>query len=54
MQGKQPDTAVGGSISRNYALVNVIITADVQGMIHGGIIFCGVMFLIHVVYNEIS
>ena len=54
IQGKQPDTTVGGSISRNYALMNVIITANIQGMIHGGIIFFGVMFFIHMIYYEIS
>ena len=54
MQGKQPDTTVGGSIPGNYALMNVIIPANIQGMIHVGIIFFGVMYLIHMIYYEIS
>ena len=45
---------MGGSISRNYALMDVIITANIQGMIHGGIKFFGVMFFIHMIYYEIS
>ena len=54
MQGKQPDTTVGGSISRNYALMNVISPANIQGKIHMGIIFLGVMYFIHMIYYEIS
>ena len=34
--------------------MNVIITANIQSMIHGGIIFFGVMFFIHMIYYEIS
>ena len=54
IQGKQPDTTVRGSISRDYALMNEIIPANIQGMIHVGIIFFGVMYLIHMIYYEIS
>ena len=54
MKRKQPDTAVGCGIPRNYAFMDEIITANIQGMIHGGIIFFGVMYLIHMIYYEIS
>jgi hypothetical protein len=55
MKGKQPDTAVGGGIPRNYPFMDEIITANIQGMIHGRlVIFTGVMNLIHEMYHEWS
>jgi hypothetical protein len=53
MQGKQPDTAVGGGIPRDDAFMDKIITADIQGMIHGRlVIFTGIVKLIHKIYHE--
>ena len=47
MEGKQADTAVGGGIPRNYSFMNEIITAYIQGMIHGClVIFTEVIYLI--------
>ena len=55
MKGEQPDTAMGGGIPRNYAFMDEIITANIQGMIHGRlVIFTGVMNLIHKMYHECS
>ena len=53
MEGKDPDTAVGGGISRNYSFMNEIIIANIQGMIHGRLFkFSGVMNLIHIMDHE--
>src|SRR4030042_6732781 len=50
MKGKQPDTAVGCRISRNYSFMNEIITENIQGMIHRRLFkFTGVMNLIHII-----
>ena len=54
MKGKHPDTAVGGGISRNYAFMNEIIIANIEGMIHGGLfIFTGEMNFIHKINHEV-
>jgi hypothetical protein len=55
MEGKDPDAAMGGGISRNYTFMNEIITANIQGMIHGRLFKqTGVMNLIHIMDNEFS
>ena len=55
MKGKKPDTAVGCGVPRNYPFMEEIITANIQGMIHGRLfIFTGVMKLVHKMYLECS
>ena len=53
MQGKYPDTAVGRRIPGDYAFMNEIAVANMQGMIHGRhVIFPGVVKFIHIGYHE--
>lgn len=53
MKGKYPDTTVGGGIPRNYAFMNEIGTANIQGKIHGCLVkYGGVMKFIHTMYHE--
>ena len=55
MKREQPDAAVGGGIPRHYAFMDEIITANIQGMIHGRLVILnGVMNLIHKMYQECS
>ena len=55
MQGKHPDTAMGGGISRNYSFMNEISITNIQGMIHGRLIkYSGVMMFIHIIDHKFS
>lgn len=53
MKGKNPNTTVGGWISRNYSFMNKKITADIQCMVHGRLfVLTGEMNFIHIIYFE--
>ena len=54
MKGKYPDTAMRGGIPGNYPFMNVIVQANMEGMIHGRLVkFTGVMNFIHIDDHEI-